>query len=53
MINGLQGMIKIAAEMIEDATTKKNDTMIGRGMRMAKDGRVERFFNEGLVQKNG
>jgi hypothetical protein len=39
------GMIKIAAEMTEDATKKKNDTTTGhRGMLMAKDGRVERFF---------
>lgn len=37
------GMIKIAAEMTEDAKTKKNDTTTGRGMLMAKDGRVERF----------
>jgi hypothetical protein len=48
------GMIKIAAEMTEDATKKKNDTKTGhRGMSMAKDGRVERFLNEERVQENG
>jgi hypothetical protein len=47
------GMIKIAAEMTEDAKKKKNDTTTGRGMLMAKDGRVERFLNEERVQENG